>query len=456
MIHVPVAVSDTYTICTPSSNITDTSGQYITEPCPFTGILRRVIPDENYLNESLNGVSTYDLSLISRHILGLDTFASPFQYIAADANYSGGITSFDILLLRRLILGIADTIPAGSWRYIPKLCLTNSSFHNTFYDENPFDAQWNDPFLNTTRYYLTQSGDVPNIDSWMDFVALQIIPSPPIAYNPNSWSFVGIKVGDINCNVKIDGNFVAEPGNDVFLVDTTLSNQLEKNTTKTIQVWASGPSSEVVAWQFGAGYSNDSLGIVAVLPGNTDTDFDTENFHFTPDTAGASEGFFRALWYSPDGEPISLQNKMLCELMVRAHEPIDAIQESFRLNTAKPIFRFYDRYGAELPFSLLLRVQDTLPAERSINRPPADRFSVQATPSVFRERVRFNLTLPMDETVQLALFDTWGRQVLAQTRLFSAGVHEWLVDDVTALPPGAYYYVVRTQTRQAHGKLIKH
>lgn len=68
----------------------------------------------------LNGVSTYDLVLISKHILGLEALGSPYKIIAADANKSKSVTTFDIVALRKLILGI-DTafVNNTSWRFVP-------------------------------------------------------------------------------------------------------------------------------------------------------------------------------------------------------------------------------------------------------------------------------------------------------------------------------------------------
>jgi len=60
--------------------------------------------DNNYLN----GVSTFDLVLISRHILGMQNLNSPYKLIAADVNNSGSITTFDIVHLRKLVLQISD------------------------------------------------------------------------------------------------------------------------------------------------------------------------------------------------------------------------------------------------------------------------------------------------------------------------------------------------------------
>ena len=69
----------------------------------------------------LNGVSTYDLVLISRHILGLEPLGSSYEMIAADANKSGSITTFDIVELRKMILGIYQELPNNtSWRFVDK------------------------------------------------------------------------------------------------------------------------------------------------------------------------------------------------------------------------------------------------------------------------------------------------------------------------------------------------
>ena len=87
-------------------------------PCRWARTLT-VTPTKD--NNPLNGVSTYDLVLISRHILGLEPLNSPYKMIAADANKSGSITTFDIVELRKLILGIYQELPNNtSWRFVDK------------------------------------------------------------------------------------------------------------------------------------------------------------------------------------------------------------------------------------------------------------------------------------------------------------------------------------------------
>ena len=69
--------------------------------------------------DPLNGVSVWDLVLISRHILALQPIASPYYLIAADANRSNTVTTLDIVELRKLILGVYNDLPFNtSWRFI--------------------------------------------------------------------------------------------------------------------------------------------------------------------------------------------------------------------------------------------------------------------------------------------------------------------------------------------------
>ncbi len=68
----------------------------------------------------MNGVSTLDLVLIQKHILGLENFDSPYKLIAADANNDERVSSIDLISLRKLILGIETNISGNtSWRFMP-------------------------------------------------------------------------------------------------------------------------------------------------------------------------------------------------------------------------------------------------------------------------------------------------------------------------------------------------
>ncbi|MBC7776989.1 MAG: T9SS type A sorting domain-containing protein [Phycisphaerae bacterium] len=110
----------------------------------------------------LNGVTVYDLVLISKHILGIEMLNSPYKMIAADADRNGVIDSTDIVELRKLITGIYTELPNNtSWRFVDKSYVFPDP-------SNPFAA------------VFPESLTVQNIQF------------------PVSADFIGIKVGDVN------------------------------------------------------------------------------------------------------------------------------------------------------------------------------------------------------------------------------------------------------------------
>jgi hypothetical protein len=67
----------------------------------------------------LNGVSTFDLLLIQKHILNTKKIENPYELIAADVNKSGSISILDMLQLRKIILGVDKEFKENkSWRFV--------------------------------------------------------------------------------------------------------------------------------------------------------------------------------------------------------------------------------------------------------------------------------------------------------------------------------------------------
>lgn len=81
----------------------------------------------------VNGVSVFDVILISKHILGVQPLNEPLKLLAADVNDSGTVTVLDVIEIRKLILGIETTFKnAPSWRFITQ--------NFEFFDQtNPWD-----------------------------------------------------------------------------------------------------------------------------------------------------------------------------------------------------------------------------------------------------------------------------------------------------------------------------
>jgi len=149
-----------------------------------------ITPEKN--EDPLNGVSTFDLVLISKHILGLTTFDSPYKYIAADVNKSGSITAFDMVQLRQLILNINTEFSNNqSWRFI---------------DEN---------------YEFTT--DTPMDEPFAESVTIENLTE-----NLMQTNFIGVKIGDVNGNANTNSLLNAEERNNEKVFKLQTADQLVK------------------------------------------------------------------------------------------------------------------------------------------------------------------------------------------------------------------------------------
>ncbi len=138
---------------------TDDTGYYAFFGLPAGGDYT-INPRKN--TAPLNGVTTYDMVLIRRHILAVDALDSPYKIIAADINGSNSVTTYDLVLLQKMILHVEEEFENNeSWRFIDAAFV----FPNM---ENPFES----PF--------------PEIKSFNNL------------FDSKKVDYIGIKVGDVN------------------------------------------------------------------------------------------------------------------------------------------------------------------------------------------------------------------------------------------------------------------
>jgi len=85
---------------------------------PNTAYTLQISKESQYLA----GISTYDLLLINRHILGIRPLISKYSFVAADVNNSGSVTTLDMVLLKKMILQIEKIFPNNTnWHFFDKL-----------------------------------------------------------------------------------------------------------------------------------------------------------------------------------------------------------------------------------------------------------------------------------------------------------------------------------------------
>lgn len=131
--------------------ITQPNGYYSFSVPSFYSITVTPVLDTNWLD----GVSTLDLILIQRAIIGLDTLESPYSYIASDVNNDGLVSTIDLVLLQRVIIGLDYSIESNtSWRFVPE----DYDFENP---SNPQLENWPE-----SRTYSIVSEDKPQ-ENWI-------------------------------------------------------------------------------------------------------------------------------------------------------------------------------------------------------------------------------------------------------------------------------------------------
>lgn len=107
------------------------------------------------LGNPLAGISTKDILLIQNHILGNNRIKSIPSLVAADVDNSGAVSSLDIIMLRKILIGFTSNfVFENSWQYVTSSATEMRVFPNKvkFLESNPYGTRQD--------FYLVKKGDV--------------------------------------------------------------------------------------------------------------------------------------------------------------------------------------------------------------------------------------------------------------------------------------------------------
>lgn len=95
---------------------TDQNGNYLFTNVPIGAVGETYRVEVFYAGTPLNGLSTFDMVLMARHILGVEAL-DPAEVLAADLNRSGTLTTFDLVQMRAwiLFLPLTATLTPPDW-----------------------------------------------------------------------------------------------------------------------------------------------------------------------------------------------------------------------------------------------------------------------------------------------------------------------------------------------------
>ena len=387
-------------------DMTDNAGAYkFSNAVPmFSNYTLTPMKDDN----PLNGVSTYDLVLISKHILGLQAITSPYKMIAADANRSGSITTYDIVELRKLILGIYTELPnSTAWRFVDK----SFAFPN---QNNPFQSVFPE---NKTVAEVHGSAMADN--------------------------FVAIKVGDVNGNALANSYMSTEDRSAGTLLFDLDDRRVEAGEEFTVQLQA---AERVAGYQFTLNYTD--LQVLNVLPGEH---MSAENFAVLPaDNAlttswsGNTRAGFGIRFRATKGGQLS-------QLLGVSSRVTKA--EAYSLPTAagadggsllEVAFRFHSAQGS------------------AITGVGFEVYQNQPNPFVNKTAIGFHLPARQDSAGEpeateatLTVYDETGRLVYAQTGQFSQGYNTFQLERALLNASGLLIYKLETPEHSATRKMLQ-
>ncbi len=364
----------------------------------------------------LNGVTTYDLVLISKHILGIEPFSTPYEMIAADANKSGSITTFDNVEFRKLILGIYNDLPNNtSWRFVDKAFV----FPNP---SNPFQTY------------------IPEI--------ITVSSLPDLAVD-----FVGVKVGDVNntavteCTVGADECHAFERPAGLYSLKVSQRNVLKAGDYCTIPVRADG-TMPLIAWQSAFRFDPSLLELVGPSLGDA-PDLSLDNFNL----AQAKEGIIRALWYAqPDAweEEALKPGQSLFNLTFKVKQ--DLPENTQLLHTDDSLMPNFGWSQAGTSYSLQTESSNLREGDIKPDMPVWVRCHPNPSPG---EVVFDVLALPQPQRAQLRVFDAFGRRMWQLDLKKENGPMQLAVPEAAQWPSGVYHWELRFDKQTSVGTFVR-
>ena len=346
--------------------------------------------DSNYMN----GISTYDLVLIQKHLLGVQPLSSPYRMIAADVNRSNHISSLDIVELRKLILGIYTELPNNdSWRFV------DAAY--TFEDQN-------NPFAEV----FPESHAITNLTSNMTV------------------DFYGVKIGDVNGTVTPTARGSEK-------VDFIVDNQNFVSGEKVTVDFTAADLEGLLGYQFTMKFDQENLTFDQVTPGV----LDVNNANFG--TQFANRGMLTASWSNANGVDVD-ENEVLFSLSFNA-TGAGTLSNSLSLNSQ---VLNTEAYGDEGVMNLDLSF-------RSENGNVSEDFALfQNSPNPFNNETKISFNLPEASAASLSIYDATGRLLKTIEGEYTKGFHEMVISQNEIAAKGVLYYRLDTEKYSATRKMI--
>ncbi len=342
------------------------------------------------------GVTTLDLVMIQKHLLGIENISNPYQLIAADANSSNTVTTIDIVNLRALILGIIDDLPQNySWRFISN----QSEFNNPHI---PF------PFQETNFFPLLDASHMTNY-------------------------FTGVKVGDVNRSIQ--NQFIEledRSTKEIIMPNLTL----ERGKTEWIPVYINN-SNEFAGIQFS--WSINDLEILDIRSGLLN--ISTSNFNLNDP---------QQMHFSWNDLNVDLDSKEPIFFIKAKSSRNAALKSMIKVSNSRLQSEVYTADLDVFDLDLVFEMKDQI-----IEIEKFSNTLYQNEPNPFTTYTIIPYMLEKDSDVILNIYDSKGITVLSKNAHSQKGLNQFILYSNEFEGSGLFYYEIESENFQASKKFIK-
>ncbi len=372
---------------------TDANGLYQVEVQSNSNYEVTADKDDNYLN----GLTTLDIVLIQKHILGIKKIKSPYKLLAADVNMDGKLTSTDVLEIRKLILGKTKKFAKSrSWSFV------NAGFE--FDDEK---QPWNDSDNGLYSIYLNN-----------------------LSENTLENNFIGIKMGDINNTVQLDATSeLLQPRGVKSLTMDNVS--FSKGQEIEVPVYSSD-FDNVNGFQMSLTANSDVLELVALESGAIKVS--NNNYLIVGNNVNVS-------WNNMSVPTAFGEETMLFTLRLKAKQDgqlINQLEMGTRIK-AEAYNEELDVYSVGLDY-----------------RNDVSQFVLyQNTPNPFSNETDISFEIPKRGIVTISIYDVAGKELVNISREFEEGYNSVIVskEDLNEVS-GVLYYKVESDGNSIIKKMV--
>lgn len=343
----------------------------------------------------LNGVSTKDLVLIQRYLLGMQPMNNGYQMIAADANNNQDVTAADIAELRKLILGNIAGFRNGqeSWRFVNAQMIPDV--------DHPF------PF-----------------DETMDYANLNS--------NKMSSNFMAVKIGDIDGDVKSNLKDNGTRGDYLDWIATIEDAQFEQDEWIEVPVYAQ--EGELLGLQLTLDIKSEALEIEDVISGQ---------MSICKECFSVVDGQMTLSWY--DVYPVDFNEKEPIFTIVFRSQTSGSLSETLSITS--------DITQAEA-YKSMDDIMDVQLSIRGNESPELSYALYQNVPNPFSASTAIGFSVPSSQNVKLTIFDMSGRVHQVLEGHFDKGYHEFVIHSDKLNVEGVLYYQLTAGTFSSTRKML--